>query len=96
MSWATKCTANPDRHPGEQYHHADRPVLVSLVLNWSARALGFSGPADIGALPLLALTFGIFGVITLPLNNAYSRGAKGRRCLRGSTPDAIRLPLARP
>jgi STE24 endopeptidase len=47
--------------------------LVSLVLNWSARALGFSGPADIGALPLLVLTFGVFGLLTLPLNNAYSR-----------------------
>ena len=47
--------------------------LVSLVLNWSARALGFSGPADVGALPLLALAFGVFGLLTLPLNNAYSR-----------------------
>ena len=47
--------------------------LVSLVLNGSARALGFAGPADVGALPLLALAFGAFGLFTLPLNNAYSR-----------------------
>jgi STE24 endopeptidase len=47
--------------------------LVSLVLQRTARALGFNGPADIGALPLLVLTFGVFGLITLPLNNAYSR-----------------------
>jgi STE24 endopeptidase len=47
--------------------------LASLVLNWGVRAFGFAGPADIAALPLLALTLGLFGVLTLPLNNAYSR-----------------------
>jgi STE24 endopeptidase len=52
--------------------------LVSLVLNWSARALGFTGPADVGALPLLALAFGVFGLLTLPLNNAYSRWREKR------------------
>ncbi len=71
---------------GHQVHH-DIPVgivvsslvtlvglfIVSLELTGSARALGFSGPADVGALPLLALAFGAFGLLTLPLNNAYSR-----------------------
>jgi len=52
--------------------------LVSLVLTASARALGFSGPADIGALPLLVLTFCVFGIVTLPLNNAYSRWRERR------------------
>ncbi len=52
--------------------------IVSLALNWGARALGFAGPADVGALPLLALTFGLFGVVTLPLNNAYSRWREAR------------------
>ena len=52
--------------------------LVSLSLGWGARALGFTGPADIGALPLLALAFGLFGVLTLPLNNAYSRWRESR------------------
>ena len=47
--------------------------VVSLVLTWSAQALGFTGPADVGALPLLALACGAFGLLTLPLNNAYSR-----------------------
>jgi STE24 endopeptidase len=47
--------------------------LAALVLSSGARALGFSGPADIGALPLLAVTFGVFGLVTMPLNNAYSR-----------------------
>jgi STE24 endopeptidase len=52
--------------------------LVSLGLGWGAHAFGFSGPADIGALPLLALAFGLFGVLTLPLNNAYSRWREAR------------------
>jgi STE24 endopeptidase len=52
--------------------------LASWVLNWGARALGFGGPADVGALPLLAVTFGLFGLLTLPLNNAYSRWRETR------------------
>jgi len=47
--------------------------LASLALNWGGAAFGFSGPADIAALPLFALTLGLFGLITLPLNNAFSR-----------------------
>ena len=47
--------------------------LASLALNQGAAAFGFSGPADIAALPLFALTLGLFGLITLPLNNAFSR-----------------------
>ena len=51
---------------------------MAWVLNSGARALGFTGPADIGALPLLALTFGLFGLLTMPLNNALSRWREGR------------------
>jgi len=47
--------------------------LASLALNRGAAAFDFSGPADIAALPLFALTLGLFGLITLPLNNAFSR-----------------------
>ncbi len=47
--------------------------LASLALNGGTAALGFSGPEDIAALPLFALTLGLFGVLTMPLNNAYSR-----------------------
>ncbi len=47
--------------------------LVSLILNWGVAAFRFTGPADVAALPLFALALGIFGVLTLPLNNAYSR-----------------------
>jgi STE24 endopeptidase len=52
--------------------------IVSLALNAGAKGLGFNGPADVGALPLLALTFGVFGIFTLPINNAYSRWRETR------------------
>jgi STE24 endopeptidase len=70
-------------------HHVHRDIptgilvssLVTLVglfladrfLDWGAAALGFGGPADVAALPLLALALGLFALLTLPLNNAYSR-----------------------
>ena len=47
--------------------------LAAAGLDWAAGALGFAGPADVGALPLMAVIFGVFGLVTLPLNNAYSR-----------------------
>jgi STE24 endopeptidase len=47
--------------------------LAAAGLAWGATVLGFAGPADIGALPLLALIFGAFGTLTLPISNAYSR-----------------------
>lgn len=52
--------------------------LAALALNRGAAAFGFSGPADIAALPLFALTAGLFGLITLPVNNAYSRWREAR------------------
>jgi STE24 endopeptidase len=66
--------------------------IASLVLNWGARALGFSGPADIAALPLFVLAIGVFGLITLPLNNAYSRWRE-RRADRYAL-EATRKPAA--
>jgi STE24 endopeptidase len=47
--------------------------LAAQVLSSGAAALGFAGPADIAALPLLVLSLGVFGLLTMPLNNAYSR-----------------------
>jgi STE24 endopeptidase len=47
--------------------------VSSLFLGWSTRRLGFTGPADVAALPLLAIALGAFGLVTLPINNAYSR-----------------------
>lgn len=47
--------------------------LAAQVLAWGTAALGFNGPADVAALPLLVLSLSLFGLLTLPLNNAYSR-----------------------
>ncbi len=47
--------------------------LAAQVMKAGAAALGFNGPADIAALPLLVISLGLFGLITTPLNNAYSR-----------------------
>ena len=47
--------------------------LAAQVLNIGETALGLSGPADVAALPLLVISLGLFGLVTMPLNNAYSR-----------------------
>jgi len=47
--------------------------LAALLLNAGAAALGFGGPADVAALPLLALALGVFGLVTMPVSNGYSR-----------------------
>jgi STE24 endopeptidase len=47
--------------------------LASLGLDWAAGQFGFSGPADIAGLPALGLILGAFGLLTQPLNNAFSR-----------------------
>lgn len=47
--------------------------LASLGLRWGVSALGFDGPADIAALPLLAIIMGAYGLVTMPLENALSR-----------------------
>jgi STE24 endopeptidase len=47
--------------------------LASLILRWGVIAFGFNGIADVAAMPLLALAMGIFGLVTMPLSNAYSR-----------------------
>jgi STE24 endopeptidase len=47
--------------------------LLYLVLAPSAVALGFESPADIAAVPLLMLWIAVFGLISKPLQTAYSR-----------------------
>ncbi|HRQ22568.1 MAG TPA: M48 family metallopeptidase [Anaerolineales bacterium] len=70
-------------------HHVNRdiPVLVmfgilsttlglylaSLGLNWAIDTFGFTSPADVAALPALALIIGAYDLLTMPLNNALSR-----------------------
>ena len=47
--------------------------LLYLLLGPSAAALGFAGPADIAAVPLLLLWIAVFGFLSRPLQTAYSR-----------------------
>jgi STE24 endopeptidase len=47
--------------------------LASVGLNWGVAAFGFESPADIAALPLFVLVLGLYGLVTMPLSNAYSR-----------------------
>ncbi len=47
--------------------------MASLVLNWGTNYFGFDGTADIAALPLFVLVIGIYGLLTMPLSNIYSR-----------------------
>jgi STE24 endopeptidase len=47
--------------------------LASLALRWGAAAFGFTSPADIAALPVFMLVMGLYGLVTMPLTNAFSR-----------------------
>jgi STE24 endopeptidase len=52
--------------------------LASLGLNWGAAYFGFSGPSDIAALPVFMLVIGAYGLVTMPLSNAFSRWRERR------------------
>jgi STE24 endopeptidase len=47
--------------------------LASLGLNWAVGTFGFLSPSDVAALPALALVFGLYDLLTMPLNNAIAR-----------------------
>jgi STE24 endopeptidase len=47
--------------------------LADRFLHWGVASVGFQGPADVAAMPLLALALALFGLVTMPLANAYSR-----------------------
>jgi len=51
--------------------------LASLALNWAIRYFGFASPADVAGLPALGLILGLYGSITMPLENAISRWREG-------------------
>ncbi len=52
--------------------------LASFALNWGVAVFGFSSIADPAALPLLGLVFGGYGLLTMPLGNAFSRWREKR------------------
>ena len=47
--------------------------LASLALHWAAGYFSFADPADIAGLPALGAVLGAFGLLTQPLDNAFSR-----------------------
>ena len=52
--------------------------LASLVLEWGVVVFGFESIADIAAMPLVMLVIGVYGLVTMPLENAYSRQRERR------------------
>jgi STE24 endopeptidase len=52
--------------------------LASLALAWGVGIFHFEGVWDIAALPLFAIVVGAFGLVTMPLSNAISRGRERR------------------
>ena len=47
--------------------------LASLILEWGVDFFGLEGVWDIAAFPLFALVMGLYGLVTMPLGNAWSR-----------------------
>ena len=52
--------------------------LASLGLNWGVGYFGFESTADIAALPLLGIVLGVYGLITMPFGNTFSRWREQR------------------
>ena len=52
--------------------------LASLGLNWGVKALGFTGPADIAAFPMFLIVLGLYSLVTMPLENGFSRWRERR------------------
>ena len=52
--------------------------LASVGLNWGVSAFGFSGPADIAAFPLFVIVIGLYSLVTMPLENGFSRWRERR------------------
>jgi STE24 endopeptidase len=52
--------------------------LAAQVLDWSVTALGFNSISDVAAIPLFGLVMGLYGLIIMPLGNAFSRQRERR------------------
>ncbi|MBI3537425.1 MAG: M48 family metallopeptidase [Chloroflexi bacterium] len=51
--------------------------IADLFLRWSVAQLRYESIADLAAFPLLGLAFFIFGLLTMPLTNAFTRWREG-------------------
>jgi STE24 endopeptidase len=47
--------------------------LADLLMRWGIAAFGYNGLTDPAALPLFMIAMMIFGLVTMPLNNTWSR-----------------------
>lgn len=47
--------------------------LASLVMNWAVTVFGFNTVADVAAFPALSLVISLYGLLTMPLENGFSR-----------------------
>ena len=52
--------------------------LASLGLNWGVKIFNFVNAADIAAFPLLVIVLGLYGILTMPLENGFSRWRERR------------------
>jgi len=52
--------------------------LASLGLDWGVRVFSFSGPADIAAFPLFVIVIGLYSLVTMPVENGFSRWLEKR------------------
>lgn len=52
--------------------------LASMVLDWGVARFGFNGISDVATMPLFGLVMGLYGLIIMPLGNAYSRSRERR------------------
>ena len=66
--------------------------LASLALHWAVGVFGFNSPADPAALPALMLILTFYGLLTMPLDNAFSRWRE--RLADGYSLQATRQPEA--
>jgi STE24 endopeptidase len=52
--------------------------LASVALNWGVEVFGFESAADIAAFPLFGIVMGLYGLVTMPLENGFSRWRERR------------------
>lgn len=52
--------------------------LAGLGLNLGVKIFGFSGTADVAAFPLFLIVLGLYGLVTMPLENGFSRWRERR------------------
>lgn len=49
---------------------------ANLVMNWGVAFFGYNGLIDPATLPLLIIALSVFGLVTMPLGNLWSRWRK--------------------